>query len=80
MADSQRLAEMLAPLGEVSRTALFCTVKTAQTDELFDHFARRAILTRHYAATDLLRFGLPEGEAQWQRLAAALAEWAPPSA
>ena len=78
--DSQRLADMLAPLGEVSRTALFCTVKTGQTDELFEHFAQRAILTRHYAATDLLRFGLPEGEAQWQRLAAALAEWAPPSA
>ena len=78
--DSQRLADMLAPLGEVSRTALFCTVKTGQTDELFEHFAQRAILTRHYAATDLLRFGLPEGETQWQRLAAALAEWAPPSA
>ena len=78
--DSQRLADMLAPLGEVSRTALFCTVKTGQTDELFEHFAQRAILTRHYAATDLLRFGLPEGEAQLQRLAAALAEWAPPSA
>lgn len=78
--DSQRLAELLAPLGEVSRTALFCTVKTAQTNELFEHFARRAILTRHYDATDLLRFGLPEGEAQWQRLAAALAEWTPPSA
>jgi len=78
-ADSQRLAEMLAPLGEVSRTALFCTVKTALTNELFEHFAQRAILTRHYAATDLLRFGLPDGEEQWQRLAAALAEWTPPS-
>lgn len=79
-ADSQRLADMLAPLGEVSRTALFCTLKTGRTDELFEYFARRAVLTRHYAATDLLRFGLPDGEAQWQRLAAALAEWAPPSA
>ena len=57
--DSQRLAELLAPLGEVSRTALFCTVKTTQTDQLVEYFARRAILTRHYDATDLLRFGLP---------------------
>ena len=73
--DSQRLAELLAPLGEVSRTALFCTVKTTQTDQLVEYFARRAILTRHYDATDLLRFGLPANEAQWQGLKAALAEW-----
>ena len=73
--DSQRLAELLAPLGEVSRTALFCTVKTMQTDQLVEYFARRAILTRHYDATDLLRFGLPADEAQWQGLKAALAEW-----
>jgi len=73
--DSQRLAELLAPLGEVSRTALFCTVKTAQTNQLVEYFARRAILTRHYDATDLLRFGLPADEAQWQGLKAALAEW-----
>ena len=73
--DSQRLAELLAPLGEVSRTALFCTVKTTQTDQLVEYFARRAILTRHYDSTDLLRFGLPANEAQWQGLKAALAEW-----
>lgn len=73
--DSQRLAELLAPLGEVNRTALFCTVRTTQTDQLVEYFARRAILTRHYDATDLLRFGLPADEAQWQGLKAALAEW-----
>ena len=73
--DSQRLAELLAPLGEVSRTALFCTAKTTQTDQLVEYFARRAILTRHYDSTDLLRFGLPANEAQWQGLKAALAEW-----
>lgn len=78
--DSRRLEEMLAPLGEVSRTALFCSVKTAQTSQLVEHFARRAILTRHYESTDLLRFGLPANEAQWQRLAVALAEWMLPSA
>lgn len=74
--DSRRLAELLAPLGEISRTALFCTVKTAQTNQLIEHFARRAILSRHYESTDLLRFGLPANETQWQRLAVALAEWA----
>ena len=74
--DSRRLAELLAPLGEISRTALFCTVKTAQTNQLIEHFARRAILSRHYESTDLLRLGLPANETQWQRLAVALAEWA----
>ena len=80
MLDSQRLAEMLSPLGEVSRTALFCSVKTTQTDALVAHLAHHAILTRHYDATDLLRFGLPASEAHWQRLAVALAEWSPPAA
>lgn len=78
--DSQRLAEMLSPLGEVSRTALFCSVKMTQTDALVAHLAHHAILTRHYNATDLLRFGLPASEAHWQRLAVALAEWSPPVA
>ncbi|MFT3848256.1 MAG: threonine-phosphate decarboxylase CobD [Propionivibrio sp.] len=75
--DSQRLAEMLAPLGEVGRSALFCAVRSARTSELVEHFARRAILTRHYESTDLLRFGLPADERAWQRLGNALSEWAP---
>ena len=71
---SPRLAGLLAPLGEVSRTALFCTVKTPHVPALFEHFAQRAILTRHFDQYGLLRFGLPGGEAQWQRLSTAIAE------
>ena len=76
--DSQRLANALAPLGEVSRTALFCTLRSERAGELLEHFAQRAILVRHYAGEPLLRFGLPEGEASWQRLAEAVAAWEAP--
>jgi cobalamin biosynthetic protein CobC len=76
--NSQRLAELLAPLGEVTRTALFCTVDTADVAALFEHFARRAILTRHFDQHALLRFGLPGNETEWQRLGAAIAEWTAP--
>lgn len=77
-ANSQRLADILTPLGEVTRTALFCTVKTPQVAALYEHFARRAILTRHFDQHALLRFGLPGREAEWQRLAAAVAAWSAP--
>jgi cobalamin biosynthetic protein CobC len=68
-AASRRLASMLAPLGEVRRTALFCSVKTPRVAEVFDRFARRAILTRRFDAHGLLRFGLPGIESEWARLA-----------
>ena len=93
---SLRLADCLAPLGEVKRTALFCTLSMAeetatiatsttnptsaasneqQLDALFEHFARRAILTRRFAQHGLLRFGLPGNETEWQRLSTAIDEW-----
>lgn len=75
---SQRLAHCLIPFGEVNRTALFCTVKTAHVAMLFEHLARRAILTRLFEQHSLLRFGLPGQETEWQRLDLALAEWNPP--
>ena len=74
-ASSQRLAGLLEPLGEVSRTALFCTLKTERLAELVEHFSRRAILTRQFEQHSLVRFGLPGSEAAWQRLAQAIAEW-----
>ena len=74
---SARLATLLAPLGEVSHCALFATVATAHAAALFEHLARQAILTRHFPAHGLLRFGLPGGEAKWQRLGSALANWNP---
>ena len=73
---SQRLATLLAPLGEVSRTALFCTLKTTQTTVLGEHFARHAILLRRFDAHGLLRFGLPGKEEDWQRLRLALQAFA----
>lgn len=83
--DSQRLAELLAPLGEVSRTALFCTLKVVEDavrpvrlHALFEHFARRAILTRRFDQHGLLRFGLPGNESEWQRLMQCIAEWSLP--
>jgi len=72
---SQRLAGLLAPLGEVARTALFCTLKTEQFGELAEHFSQRAILTRQFEQHGLVRFGLPGSEVAWQRLAEAIAEW-----
>jgi len=74
VAASQRLALLLAPRGDVGRTALFCTLKTDDTAVLYEHFAQRGILTRRFDQHGLLRIGLPACEPQWQRLAAALSE------
>ena len=71
---SQRLAELLAPFGEVTSTALFSTVTVPNVMTIFEHFARRGILIRRFDQYGLLRFGLPGDEAQWQRLSSALAE------
>lgn len=73
-AQSRRLAELLAPLGEVGRSALFCTLRTAHVAAHFEHFARRAILTRRFDQHGLLRFGLPGNDSEWQRLTAAVRE------
>ncbi|MDR2613722.1 MAG: threonine-phosphate decarboxylase CobD [Candidatus Accumulibacter sp.] len=81
-AASQRLAEKLAPLGAVRRTALFCAVggKDAPLPvaALAEHFAHRAILVRRFDPHGLLRFGLPGSEVEWQRLEAAVSEWQTP--
>jgi cobalamin biosynthetic protein CobC len=77
-AAEERLARLLAPLGEVNSTALFVTVTTPHVPALFEHFARRAILLRCFDAHGLLRVGLPGDEAGWQRLAQAINEWTPP--
>ncbi len=72
------LAERLAPLGQIQRTALFCTITTPHGAALFEHFARRAILTRRFEQHGLLRLGLPGREDDWQRLCTAINEWNPP--
>lgn len=75
LAGSQRLHDMLLPLGEVSSTPLFATVRTPGSAAIHDWLARRGILTRHFIDHGLLRFGLPGSEPEWQRLAAALADF-----
>lgn len=73
---SARLAKLLSPFGATQRTALFCTLSLAAPQALYEHLARRAILTRCFAEAGLLRFGLPgDDEMHWQRLAVALDEW-----
>ena len=76
---SQRLAKLLAPLGIVRHTTLFCTVsgreQPLEVDAMFEHFARRGVLIRRFDQHMLLRFGLPGSEPEWQRLATALDEW-----
>ena len=69
LAASQQLATLLAPLGKVERTALFCTLRTPHPAALAEHFARHAILLRRFDEHGLLCFGLPGDEAAWQRLA-----------
>src|SRR5574343_1133992 len=76
-AAGERLQHLLAPLGEVKATALFATLNSPHSNELFEHLARRAILTRRFDQQPLLRFGLPDSEAGSQRLAHALNEWKP---
>ncbi|MDR2188721.1 MAG: threonine-phosphate decarboxylase CobD [Azonexus sp.] len=73
--DSERLRQLLTPLGEVRATALFATLTTARTEEWHEHLATRGILTRRFASPPLLRCGLPGDEAGWQRLTAALKAW-----
>lgn len=78
---SRRLADLLAPLGTVHRTALFCTVggsdSALDASALAGHFARRGILVRRFDAHGLVRFGLPGRDEEWQRLTAAVSEWSP---
>jgi cobalamin biosynthetic protein CobC len=77
IAAGERLQQLLAPFGEVKSAALFATLTTAHSTELHEALARQGILTRRFEQQPLLRFGLPGNEAEWQRLASALAEWKP---
>ncbi|MBM4182487.1 MAG: threonine-phosphate decarboxylase [Betaproteobacteria bacterium] len=71
-----RLARLLAAHGLAPEggTALFQWVKTPHAAAIADRLARRGILVRRFADPPSLRFGLPGQEADWARLAQALAE------
>ncbi len=81
-ADAQRLDGLLvgAGLDVAGGTSLFRLVRTAAAAELFDRLGRAGIFVRRFAEQAAwLRFGLPGTEPEWQRLAAALAEFHPPA-
>jgi cobalamin biosynthesis protein CobC len=79
------LAEAMARLDAILRgtglhivggTALFRLVRTSAATELFHHLGRAGILTRAFPDhATWLRFGLPAGEPDWQRLQIAMAEF-----
>ncbi len=74
--DGARLARLLAAHGlqPAGGCALFQWVRTGRAHALHETLARRGILTRLFETPASLRFGLPGKPADWQRLAAALAE------
>jgi cobalamin biosynthetic protein CobC len=77
---AQRLDALLvtAGLDVLGGTALFRLVRTPAAMELFGYLGRAGIFVRCFVENPaLLRFGLPADEPQWQRLAAALAEFMP---
>ncbi len=56
----------------VSGTHLFQTLQSPLAGAYHETLARQGILTRLFAAQQLLRFGLPADQSQWQRLQQAL--------
>ena len=71
---AHRLRKILAQHLElnVQGTYLFQCVYTTKAEEYHRQLAHQGILTRLFPAPQLLRFGLPNGEDQWQRLEVAL--------
>jgi cobalamin biosynthetic protein CobC len=75
-ATAARLDQILADanLTVIGGTPLFRLAQTPAAPQLFDHLGRAGILVRRFAEHPAwLRVGLPGSEAEWQRLAAALA-------
>jgi cobalamin biosynthetic protein CobC len=73
--DADRLDVLLrrAGLTVAGGTSLFRFVHAENSEELFERLGRHGILVRRFAERPgVLRFGLPGGEADWQRLEGAL--------
>lgn len=69
LADSQRLAQLLAAHGLPARhTALFAWVRSARAAWWQDQLAQRGIWVRRFDHVPGLRFGLPADDAAWARL------------
>ena len=73
---SRRLSSLLTglQLAPQGGCALFQWVRTPHAASLHEALARQGILTRRFEDPSSLRFGLPHGEAEWQRLRMALAQ------
>ena len=70
-----RLDGLLAKSGLeiIGGTSLFRLVRSWEAAQLFQRLGEAGILVRRFAEHPAwLRFGLPDGEAAWQRLIAAL--------
>jgi cobalamin biosynthetic protein CobC len=75
-ADARRLDAVLDAAGVpvIGGTTLFRLAEHARAAALFDRLARAGVLVRAFAERPTwLRFGIPAGDAQFDRLAAALA-------
>ena len=75
-ADTSRLDRMLAEAGLaiVGGTPLFRLASHQRAEAVHTHLCRSGILTRRFARDGaLLRFGLPDHEDEWDRVASALA-------
>ncbi len=73
---SQRLQALLSQheLTPTGLTELFAWIKTDKAAAWHEALARHGILTRYFAAPSSIRFGLPGGETDWQRLENVLGE------
>jgi cobalamin biosynthesis protein CobC len=75
---ARRLDHILAEAGleVLGGTGLFRLARHPDAAALYDHLGRAGILVRAFAhRTDILRFGLPGGEAEEMRLHGALLDW-----
>lgn len=76
--DAKRLDELLADAGlDVDGgTPLYRLTRSRNAGELFSRFGRAGILIRRFTEEPTwLRWGLPAGEHEWQRLSVALRQW-----
>ena len=77
-ADAGRLDDLLVQngLAVAGGTPLFRLASHEAAQDLFEHLARTGILARRFSGeATWLRFGLPGGAAEFERLGTALAEW-----
>ncbi|MDP6774024.1 MAG: threonine-phosphate decarboxylase CobD [Rhodospirillales bacterium] len=77
-ADAGRLDDLLRGSGltVTGGTPLFRLAVDEAAQDLFEHLARAGILVRRFSGeATWLRFGIPGGAAEFERLGATLAEW-----